>query len=114
MNSEISAMQAAKRPFKDYAARHFSFYSSEDGRVVRQRNAGNLQVHGADANTLFAQDLQPAQRLLIPRQDVPLPDEFRAALHPSIDADFVCGIFARTKDGNPAAHHLFHGDDRNE
>jgi enoyl-CoA hydratase/carnithine racemase len=37
MNSEISAMQAAKRPFKDYAARHFSFYSSEDGRVATVR-----------------------------------------------------------------------------
>lgn len=35
--SENSAMQAARRPFKDYRARHFRFESSEDGRVATIR-----------------------------------------------------------------------------
>ena len=37
MSETISAMRAAKRPFKDYAARYFSFEASEDGRVATVR-----------------------------------------------------------------------------
>ena len=37
MSEAISAMQAAKRPFKDYAARHFRFETSADGRVATLR-----------------------------------------------------------------------------
>ena len=35
--SEISAMQAARRPFKGYAARHFHYETTEDGRVATIR-----------------------------------------------------------------------------
>jgi enoyl-CoA hydratase/carnithine racemase len=35
--SEASAMQAARRPFKDYAARHFHYETSDDGRVATIR-----------------------------------------------------------------------------
>jgi enoyl-CoA hydratase/carnithine racemase len=35
--SEASAMQAARRPFKDYAARHFHYETSADGRVATIR-----------------------------------------------------------------------------
>jgi enoyl-CoA hydratase/carnithine racemase len=35
--SETSAMQAGRRSFKNYQARHFSFESSEDGRVATVR-----------------------------------------------------------------------------
>jgi enoyl-CoA hydratase/carnithine racemase len=35
--SETSAMQAARRPFKGYQARHFHFEASEDGRVATIR-----------------------------------------------------------------------------
>ena len=34
MSENQNAMQAARRPFKDYAARHFRFEASEDGRVA--------------------------------------------------------------------------------
>jgi enoyl-CoA hydratase/carnithine racemase len=37
MSGEISAMRAARRPFKDHSARHFSFEASEDGRVATVR-----------------------------------------------------------------------------
>ena len=37
MSESISAMQAARRPFKDYPARHFRFEPSEDGRVATVR-----------------------------------------------------------------------------
>ena len=35
--SETSAMQAARRPFKDYQASHFRFEAGEDGRVATIR-----------------------------------------------------------------------------
>jgi enoyl-CoA hydratase/carnithine racemase len=35
--SETSAMQTARRPFKDHQARHFRFETSEDGRVATIR-----------------------------------------------------------------------------
>jgi enoyl-CoA hydratase/carnithine racemase len=35
--SEISAMQAARQPFKNYRARHFRFETSDDGRVATVR-----------------------------------------------------------------------------
>jgi len=35
--SEISAMQAARRPFKGYGARHFHYETTEDGRVATIR-----------------------------------------------------------------------------
>ncbi len=34
---EMSAMQAARRPFKGYKARHFHYEASEDGRVATVR-----------------------------------------------------------------------------
>ncbi len=37
MSEAISAMGAAKRPFKTYAAKHFRFETSEDGRVATLR-----------------------------------------------------------------------------
>jgi enoyl-CoA hydratase/carnithine racemase len=37
MSEPISAMQAARRPFKDYSARHFRFEASDDGRVATIR-----------------------------------------------------------------------------
>jgi enoyl-CoA hydratase/carnithine racemase len=37
MSEAISAMQAARRPFKDYHAHHFRFEASEDGRVATVR-----------------------------------------------------------------------------
>jgi enoyl-CoA hydratase/carnithine racemase len=37
MSTEVSAMQSVRRPFKDYAARHFRFEASEDGRVATVR-----------------------------------------------------------------------------
>ena len=37
MSETLSAMGAAKRPFKNYAARHFRFEASEDGRVATVR-----------------------------------------------------------------------------
>ena len=37
MSDAISAMSAAKRPFQHYAARHFRFEASEDGRVATVR-----------------------------------------------------------------------------
>ncbi len=37
MSQAISAMQAARRPFKGYHARHFRFEASEDGRVATMR-----------------------------------------------------------------------------
>ncbi len=35
--SETSAMQAARRPFKDYRGQHFAFEASDDGRVATVR-----------------------------------------------------------------------------
>jgi len=35
--SETSAMQVARRPFKDHQARHFRFEASEEGRVATIR-----------------------------------------------------------------------------
>ena len=37
MSEAISAMQAARKSFKDYHARHFRFEASEDGRVATVR-----------------------------------------------------------------------------
>jgi enoyl-CoA hydratase/carnithine racemase len=37
MSESISAMQAARRPFKNYAARHLRFEASDDGRVATVR-----------------------------------------------------------------------------
>ncbi len=37
MSTEVSAMQSVRRPFKDYAAQHFRFEASEDGRVATVR-----------------------------------------------------------------------------
>jgi enoyl-CoA hydratase/carnithine racemase len=37
MSESISAMQAARRPFKGYRARHFRFEASDDGRVATVR-----------------------------------------------------------------------------
>jgi enoyl-CoA hydratase/carnithine racemase len=37
MSEAISAMQAARRPLKDYPARHFRFEASDDGRVATVR-----------------------------------------------------------------------------
>jgi enoyl-CoA hydratase/carnithine racemase len=37
MSTDISAMQSARRPFKDYAPAHFHFEASEDGRVATVR-----------------------------------------------------------------------------
>ena len=37
MSESISAMQAARRPLKDYPARHFRFEASDDGRVATVR-----------------------------------------------------------------------------
>jgi enoyl-CoA hydratase/carnithine racemase len=34
---EVSAMQAVRRPFKDYRPQHFAFEASEDGRVATVR-----------------------------------------------------------------------------
>ena len=34
MNDKPDAMQAARRSFRNYAARHFRFSASEDGRVA--------------------------------------------------------------------------------
>lgn len=34
MNEKLNAMQAARRPFRQYAARHFRFTASDDGRVA--------------------------------------------------------------------------------
>ncbi len=37
MSQAISAMQAARKPFKGFSARHFRFEASEDGRVATVR-----------------------------------------------------------------------------
>lgn len=37
MSETASAMQAARRPFKDHRARHFEFSASDDGRVATVR-----------------------------------------------------------------------------
>jgi enoyl-CoA hydratase/carnithine racemase len=37
MSESLSAMQAARRPYKNYTARHFHFEASDDGRVATVR-----------------------------------------------------------------------------
>jgi hypothetical protein len=52
MSEAISAMQAARRPLKDYPARHFRFEASDDGCVATvrlNRRCGSVDLSGSMA-----------------------------------------------------------------
>jgi hypothetical protein len=85
--------------------------ASEECGVVGDGDAGNFQVHGADAESALLKLAKQYCRFLIERKDEPVDKQIDLLLLPRIDRDLPVRIIGAVEQCQPTAQVLLDGDD---
>jgi len=75
-----------------------------------ERNAGDFQIHGADAQPIAAELLKHIRGLCIPWKNQPLVKRFDLALKLRIWRDLIVRVWTATYFSKPTAHLFLDGN----
>ena len=85
--------------------------AGEEGGVVGDGDAGDFQIHGADAKSALLKLAKQCCRFQIEREDQPVGEQFDLFLKPRIDRDLPVRVIGAVEQRQPTAKMLFDGDD---
>jgi hypothetical protein len=87
--------------------------ASQDSGIVRESDAGDFQIQGADAQALAAELDEQVCSVGIPRENDPVRERLDLALEFGVRSNLPVKVVVPAYFGQPAAHLFLDGDNRN-
>ena len=85
--------------------------AGEESGIVGDGDAGDFQIHGADAESVLLKLAEQCCRFLIERKDQPVGEQIDLLLQSRIDRDLPVRVIGAIEQRQPSAKVFLDGDD---